>query len=291
MKKGFRQILAERQKAVNSLVCVGLDPVLEKMPKRFVARHRTDAESVYYWMLSAVEETEPYTCMYKPNSAFWEALPGGAESLKDAIRYIHEEHPGVPVLLDAKRGDIARTQEMYRQAHLSARGQNADGITFSPYMGMDTMEALVDVDNPDSKGLVGLCYTSNPKARQVQDILMVNGRPSWEHYADCILNWAAILKVGSSAGLVMAAAYEKRKGTGDIYAKHLVRARELVGNKLWFLIPGIGTQGGFVGETVRAAWAGYGSMAMNSSSGIIFAEDSAFAARTLRDQINSAIPK
>jgi len=103
------------------------------------------------------------------------------------------------------------------------------------------------------------------------------------------LQWAKELGIVADAGLVMASAYENPKGSGNIYSEHLVRCRQLVGDKLWFLIPGIGTQGGFVEETVRASYKGPGSIAINSSSGIIFAEDPAGAARSLRDSINSAL--
>lgn len=289
MNRGFREMLAERQKMIRSLVCVGLDPHPAKIPARFKNDCHGDAENIYYWMTDTVEKTAPYASMYKPNSGYWEALPNGAKWLGMLIDHIHARHPDIPVLLDGKRGDIARTQEMYREAHLSARGQNADGITFSPYMGKDTMLALVDSENL-GKALVGLCYTSNPFARQVQDAPMKDDRPSWEHYAEWILQWAKELGVVENAGLVMAAAYADGKCIDGIRSLHLWRARQIVGDKLWFLIPGIGTQGGFIAETVRHAYCGYGSIAINSSSGITDVPDPALAARELRDKANEALP-
>jgi orotidine-5'-phosphate decarboxylase len=167
-------------------------------------------------------------------------------------------------------------------------------MNFSPYMGKDCMASLVDESNP-GRAIVGLCYTSNPAAREVQDVKLEDGMLYWEFMAKTILSWAEDLGISEDAGLVMAAAFENPKGSGRIYSKHLSRVREIVGEKLWFLIPGIGTQGGFVEETVKASFYGEGSIAINSSSGIIFAssgedyaEKSAYEAKKLRDQIREA---
>jgi len=237
--------------------------------------------------------TAPYASMIKPQSAHWEAIPGGVEALKRTVASIRRVIPGMPVSLDCKRGDIARTQQKYRDAHLNLLG--ADGMNFSPYMGKDCMAALVDRENL-GRALVGLCYTSNRDAREIQDQLLADGRRFWEFIAERTLAWATELGVVENAGLVMAAAYEEPKGSGNVYSKHLTRCREIVGDKLWFLIPGVGTQGGFIKETVRAADTGPGSIAINSSSDIIFAsngsdfaEAAARKAKELRDQINAAL--
>jgi orotidine-5'-phosphate decarboxylase len=286
---GFRARLAKRQVEANTRVCVGLDPLVEKMPERFNVGE--SSRNVLFWMKFVVDATAPYASMFKPQSAHWESLPNGkgVEALKELMEYIHQKYPDIPVFLDCKRGDIARTQKQYGIAHLLQLG--ADGMNFSPYMGKDTMAALVLV-NKDSlgKALVGLCYTSNPDARQVQDAPMADGRPSWQHYAEWILQWAEELGVVADAGLVMAAAYElPPKGSKKIYLEHLTQCRKIVGNKMWFLIPGVGTQQGAVDETVRAADAGPGSFAINSSSDIIFSDDPAAKAKALRDDINLAL--
>ena len=306
---GFRKMLAERQEKAKTFVCVGLDPLPEKLPEcmKVGARFTEDtrkylasisrlpklADEVNLWMKRIVDATADFASMFKPQSAHWEAIPGGVEALQDLVAHIHKDHPEVPVFLDCKRGDIARTQQQYRVAHFDNAG--VDGMNFSPYMGKDCMAALVDKENL-GRALVGLCYTSNPDARQVQDVLMADGRPSWEHYAEWILQWATELGVVENAGLVMAAAYEKPKKSGNVYSAHLTRCREIVGDKLWFLIPGVGTQGGFVKETVKCAYTGPGSIAINSSSEIDFASSGAdFAqaagqkARELRDLINEAL--
>jgi len=231
--------------------------------------------------------------MFKPQIAHWEAIPGGIEALKDTILNIRSENPDIPIFLDCKRGDIARTQQQYRIACPNHIG--ADGMNFSPYMGRDCMAALVDKDNL-GRALVGLCYTSNPDAREVQDLMLDNGERLWEAIAIKTMTWAQELGVIENAGLVMAAAYEYPKGSCQIHYEHLAKCRQIVGDKMWFLIPGIGTQGGFVKATVRAAYTGLGSIAINSSSGITeassgedYAEAAATKAEELRDQINDSI--
>ena len=296
MEIGFRQMLTERQKKVNSLVCVGLDPLIEKLPAPLGEKHKASpiGDIFYDWMGAVVDATAPYASMYKPQSAHWESVHGGVEALQKLVIYIKTKYPDIPIFLDCKRGDIGRTQERYRVAHLTMA--DFDGMNFSPYMGKDCMEGLVDENNL-GKALVGLCYTSNPAAREIQDILLagVKTEKLWEFMAVTILKWAQELGVVENAGLVMAAAFENPKGSGKVYSEHLKRCRELIGYLLWFLIPGIGTQGGFIAETVNAAFGGPGTIAINSSSDIIFAskgedfvEKAGKKAKELRDQIREA---
>jgi len=292
MEKGFRQMLTERQKKVNSLVCVGLDPLPEKLPKVLQGK----SMAILGWMQEIVDATAEFVCLFKPQKAHYEALDlGYAGILPTLVKYIKINYPDIPVFLDCKRGDIGRTQERYRVAHFEIDG--VDGMNFSPYMGKDCMEGLVDKNKP-GKALVGLCYTSNPAAREIQDLRFSGGIPPpklWEIMASKILAWSKELGVTENAGLVMAAAYEHPKGSGKIYSEHLTRCREIVCNDLWFLIPGIGTQGGYIAETVKAAFGGPGTIAINSSSDIIFAskgedfaEAAAKKAEELRDQIREA---
>ena len=290
MEKGFRQKLAERQEKVDSLVCVGLDPLEEKIPK--LVKGGQTWSRVLIQIKEIINATAKYACMFKPQSAHYEAIPGGREALQAIVDYIHTKHPGIPVFLDCKRGDIGRTQGRYRIAHFEIDG--VDGMNFSPYMGKDCMEYLVDKNHLD-RAIVGLCYTSNPSARETQDVKLTDGRLYWEFMAETTLRWAKELGIVENAGLVMAAAYESPKGSGNIFSKHLSRCRGIVGDKLWFLIPGIGTQGGFIVETIKASYLGPGTIAINSSSAITFAslsddfaEASGGKAKELRDQINEA---
>lgn len=277
----FRKMLEARQKLTGSLACIGLDPLPEKLPACLRRGRVCDLwQQVAEWMMEIVDATAPYASCYKPQRAHWEAIPCGERGLRAVIAHIKEDHPTIPVILDCKRGDIDRTQQRYRETHFTLDG--ADAVNFSPYMGKSCMAGLVDKDYL-GRGLVGLCYTSNPDAREVQDALLADGRPFWEHVAMWTLKWSHELGVVENAGLVMAAAYPLKKEfissfqfgqrckPGDIYSYHLSRMRQLVGNLLWCLVPGVGTQGGALNQTIKAGYAGFGSMAINSSSDIIFA--------------------
>jgi orotidine-5'-phosphate decarboxylase len=285
--QGFREKLKARQIAINSLVCVGLDPLPEKLPD-----HIRGWAPILTWMSGIVDGTAPYASMFKPQSAHWEAIPDGINVLNELIRYIHKTYPDIPVFLDCKRGDIDRTQARYRAAHFDIGG--VDGMNFNPYMGKDCMEQLVDKNHLE-RAIVGLCYTSNPSARDIQDVVLATGHKLWEFIATITLRWAEDLRVVQNAGLVMAAAYENPKGSGKVYSEHLSCCRDIVGDKLWFLIPGIGTQGGFIAETVKTAFKGPGTIAINSSSeidfassGMDFVEAAGKKACELRDAIRAA---
>lgn len=291
-KIGFRQKLAERQRTVNSLVCVGLDPLPERIPAGLDSSSAGVAERVQDWMIGIVEATAPYACMFKPQSAHWEAIKDGRQALQSVIAHIHLRHPEIPVFLDVKRGDIGRTQEQYQKAHFELDG--ADGMNYNPYMGQDCLTSLVDPNNL-GRALVGICRTSNPLAWLVQDQRMTNGLLVWEHIAQLVLAWSREAGVLADAGLVMGAAHKDPHKPDKIYSWHLKQCRHRVGDDLWFLIPGIGAQGGFIEETVEHAFVGSGSIAINSSSGIIFASDgedhaelAGVRAEQLRNQIRAA---
>jgi orotidine-5'-phosphate decarboxylase len=291
-EKGFREMLAERQKKVNSLVCVGLDPLIEKMPACLGTESSSEAGKLQTWMREIVMATAPYVCMFKPQRAHWEAIDQGERMLRDLVYFIKTQHPDIPVFLDCKRGDIGRTQKQYAKAHLIL--DDVHGMNFSPYMGDDCLKSLV-LQEKSGAAIVGLGYTSNPAAREIQDLKLADGRCLWEWVVEAILRWAEAAGVVKDAGVVMAAAYENPKGSGKVYSWHLTRGREIVGDKLWFLIPGIGRQGGFVKETVKTAFKGPGTIVMNSSSDIIeasssedFAEAAAKKTEELCDQIREA---
>ena len=290
--KSFREKLKARQATQKTELCVGLDPLPEKVPD-CINKKGSLWGQVATQMIEIVDATAPYASMFKPQKAHYEAILEGQKALQAIVNHIHRKHPDIPVFLDCKRGDIDRTQQRYRIAHFDIDG--VDGMNFSPYMGKDCMEQLIDKDNL-GRAIVGLCHTSNKSARETQDVKLADGRFYWEFMAETILRWAEELGVVENTGLVMAAAYEIKKGSGEIFSWHLSRVREIVGDKLWFLIPGIGTQEGFVKETVKASYRGPGSIAINSSSGITFAsmgmdfaEAAGRAALELKEQIRKAV--
>lgn len=295
-KRSFRVLLTQRQEQVDSLVCIGLDPLIEKAPKHLLGgltHPDLGPATLFLWMKSIVDATALYACMYKPQIAHWEAIKGGVEILRQLIAYIHDKYPHIVVFVDCKRGDIDRTQTQY--AHAILGGLKADGMNYCGYMGKDTLKALAKPEYA-GRALVGLGRTSNPDAWEIQDKVVEASLRFWEFMVGKIFAWSQELGVIDNAGIVMGAAHANPFAPDRVYDSHLRIARELVGNKMWFLIPGIGSQGGFVKATVRACYAGYGSIAINSSSGIIFAsdgEDYCTAANTaamlLRDEIRLAI--
>lgn len=287
MKVEFRERLEKRQKEINSLLCVGLDPLLSKIPQCLLSEYDTQIQALTKQMIDIVFETESLALAFKLQSASFESIRGGRDVMQKLIKIIRELN--VPVIVDCKRGEIKKSQERYGVAHFELDG--ADAITFNPYLGSFCLTALVDVGGID-KGCIGLCYTSDPGSREVQDIICYDGRPYWQHMAEKILQWSHNIE-SKNVGIVMAAAHKKvQKELTYIFYKHLIEARKIVEDKLWFLIPGIGEQEGIVKETIESAYCGAGSIAVNSSSGIIFAgSDSDYAqaaankAEELRDEM------
>ncbi len=288
----FRETLVERQKEVNSLLCVGLDPLVKKMPMVIRESYTYDWNATLAWMTGIVNATAKFACMFKPNRAYWERIDGGEKALRALIRHIHIRHPSIPVFLDCKRGDIDSTQEQYREAHFTLDG--VDGMNYNGYMGSGTLKALIDPKYM-GRGLVGLGRTSNSEAWEIQDEHLESGGSFWEWMVGRILKWSDKFGVLENAGVVMGAAYNNPMLPSRIESWHLVRARQIVGEKLWFLIPGIGTQGGCIESTVTASFKGPGSIAINSSSAINFAsngpdyaEAAARVAEETRDKIRAA---
>ncbi len=246
-----------------SRVCIGLDPVWDRLPDTV----KSHEDPVFAFNRSIVDATIDIAAVYKPNLAFYEALGlSGWSSLKKTIEYIGGR---AIVLGDAKRGDIDNTAKAYAQAMFDALG--VDACTISVYPGLDAAQPFLD--RPD-RGVFVLCRTSNGSAPMIQD-LQVNGRPLYEHVARMSLNWNA----NRNCGLVVGATYPRELAEIRAIAKHLP-----------FLIPGIGAQGGDLEASVSAA--GSGPFIINSSRSIIYADagprfaDAARSAATaLRDQI------
>ena len=266
----FFERLRHAAECNDSLVCVGLDPALAKLPE-----HLRKAKRPFFEFNAAlIDATCDLVCCYKPQAAYY-AGENRDDELADTIAYIHEKAPEVPVILDVKRGDIGTTAEQYAREAFERYG--AEAATVNPYMGFDAVKPFLDVPG---KGIFVLCRTSNPSAVDLQN-LVADGAPLYEHVARLVRDkWNS----DGSAGLVI----------GATAPEELRRLRELCPS-LWFLVPGVGAQGGDVEKVVKFGCDADGfGIAVNSSRGIIyaskgtdFAEAARNAAAKLRDTINS----
>ena len=268
---GFMQQLRQRWSEANSLVCVGLDPEPAKFPARFAG----DGDAVFGFCRDIVDATAEYVCCFKPQIAHFAAL--GAESaLERLVAHIHEAHPGIPVILDAKRGDIGSTAQHYAAEAFDRYG--ADAVTANPYLGRDSL--LPFLERAD-KGVVVLCRTSNPGATDFQDIVASDGLPLYQHVAETV---AREWNTNGNCMLVV----------GATWPEQLHEVRALVGD-LPFLVPGVGAQGGDVAAVVRNAKTADGTgLVVSSSRAILYASQAddyapaaATAAQALRDELNA----
>lgn len=262
MQSGFFDRLSQRAIAVNSLLCIGLDP----RPK--ATEPEAAAAEIVASNLKLIEATAPFAAAYKPNIAFYECWgQAGWRALKETLSAIPED---IPVVLDAKRGDIGSTAEAYAAAAFDELG--ADCVTLSPYLGSEALKPFL---SRPGKGAFVLCRTSNPGAAEVQDLQIVHGSgqsPLYVVMAELMQAW------GENVGLVVAG--------NDLPALRAVRH---VRPDAWFLTPGIGAQGGEAADAVAAGLRQDGlGMLIAVSRGVAGAADPGAAAREERDRINSA---
>lgn len=265
----FINTLTQAQQQNHSLVCVGLDPE----PTKFPAHLKNNPDGVFEFNRAIIDATADLVCCFKPQIAHFAAL-SAEDALLRTIDYIHQKHPGIPVILDAKRGDIGSTAERYAVEAFDRYG--ADAVTLNPYLGRDSVQPFLDRAD---KGVILLCRTSNPGAGDFQD-LDCNGRPLYQ----CIAETVAQQWNGNGNCLLV---------VGATWPQQLAQLRTLVGG-IPFLVPGVGAQGGNVAQIVtQGRTADGGGLLISSSRAILYAsqgEDFAAAARTatllLRDEIN-----
>lgn len=253
-----------RVNTVNSLVCVGLDTDYANLPVRF--QHQDTPQFAFNRWL--IEQTHPYVSAYKPNMAFYEARgDAGLRELKLTLDYLRELHPDILTICDAKRADIGSTNAGYVTAIFDWLG--FDAVTLHPYLGREALQPFL---GRTDKGCIILCRTSNPGSGELQN-QELNGKPLWRIVAEQVRDhWN---KHGNCM-LVM----------GATYPEEVRIVRELTGD-MTLLIPGIGAQGGNLEQTVGAGLnTARQGLIINSSRGIIFADDPGRAARELRDAIN-----
>jgi orotidine-5'-phosphate decarboxylase len=270
----FTEQLKQRWTAANTLLCVGLDPD----PKRFPAHLRERDDAIFAFCTAIADATAEYACAFKPQIAYF-AANRAEEQLESLIAYLHRAHPTVPVVLDAKRGDMGATSEQYAREVFER--YKADAVTLQPYQGLDAIAPYLAYPG---RGAFVLCRTSNSGGDALQNVDL-GGERLYERVARLVSGeW----NTTGQLGLVV----------GATYPAELARVRALVGD-MPLLVPGIGAQGGDVEATVQAGRTANGTgMLINSSRAILyastgedFAQAAAKAARETRDQIRAALSK
>ena len=255
----------------DSMVCVGLDPDLGKLPECVKGAEYP----IFEFNKAIIDATAPYVCAYKPQAAYY-AGQDCDDELAMTIDYILKNYPEIPVILDVKRGDIGSTAEQYAKEAFDR--YHADAVTVNPYMGSDAINPFLKYAD---KGVVVLCRTSNPGSKELQELVTTEGKKLYEHVA------LLARDVWNKDGNVMMV-------LGATFPEELKAVRELCPD-MPFLVPGVGAQGGDVEKVVsygrRAD--GYG-LIVNSSRGIIyaskgddFAAAAGEAAKLLRDQMRA----
>lgn len=298
--RNFRTLL-EQQWEQGRFVCVGLDSDYAKIPDAVKQSYESPSEAMLAFNEAIIGATHDLVCAYKPNIAFYEERgAGGLLVLRDTIRHIHEVAQHIPVILDAKRGDIGNTNRGY--VHMAFEYLNADAITVHPYLGQEALQPFLEMKN---KGIIVLCVTSNKGAAEFQGRPI---KPSLEEGKHWGIAWDSSDRSGGPYWeikqipfyelVAYRVTYEWNKNNncavvvGATYPKELARVRKIVGD-MPILIPGIGTQGGDTEQTVRAGKDSKGhGMIINSSSGIIFAsqgDDYAQAARQKTLELHTLI--
>lgn len=272
----FLDMLGAAERQNNSMLCVGLDPE----PAKFPGALKGDARKIYDFCAAIVDSVADLASAFKPQIAYFAAhrAEGQLERLMDHMR---RTAPHVPIILDAKRGDIGSTAEQYALEAFERYG--ADAVTLSPFMGFDSVAPYLKYHG---KGAFLLCRTSNPGGDDLQNqrLASIEGQPLlYEHVARLAQGpW----NLNGQLGLVV----------GATYPAEIERVRA-VAPTLPLLIPGVGAQGGDAAATVRAGWRPGGPIIVNSSRAILYAsssEDFAAAARRealkTRDTLNAARP-
>ncbi len=273
----FIDQLAQAQRLNDSLLCVGLDPE----PSKFPGAWKGQPDRIYDFCAAIVDATKDLVCAFKPQIAYF-AAHRAEDQLERLMAHMRRTAPNVPVILDAKRGDIGSTADQY--AHEAFTRYQADAVTLSPFMGFDTMEPFLKYPG---KGVILLCRTSNPGGSDLQNLRLadIEGQPRvYEHIAKQAQGpW----NTNGQMGLVV----------GATFPEEIARVRELAPT-LPLLIPGVGAQGGDAAATVKAglktdaSGAISGTIVVNSSRAVLYAssgDDFASAARRVAQQTRDAL--
>ncbi len=267
----FTAKLAAATSRHDSLLCVGLDPDIAKFPAALQGK----SDAIFLFCKAIIDATAGFACAFKPQIAYF-AATAAEEQLQAVCDYLRQTYPNLPIVLDAKRGDIGATAEQYAREAFERYG--ADAVTVNPYMGFDSVAPYLEWSD---RGAIVLCRTSNPGGSDLQ-FLQVDGQPLYQHVARLVADkWNR----NGQCGLVV----------GATFPHELAEVRNIIGD-MPLLVPGIGAQGGDVEATVHAGQTATGvGMMINSSRAILYAksvgeEDFAQAAARValetRDAIN-----
>lgn len=268
----FIEKLSAAWSANNSLLCVGLDPDIAKFPSHL----QQQPDAIFTFCKEIIDATAATACAFKPQIAYFSALR--AEDQLEAIcEYLRTNYPHIPIVMDAKRGDIGATAEQYAREAFERYG--ADAVTVSPYMGFDSVAPYLEWKD---RGAIVLCRTSNAGGSDLQ-FLKVDGVPLYQHVARLVADkW----NTNGQCGLVV----------GATFPQELAQVRSIIGD-MPLLVPGIGAQGGDIQATVHAGKTANGmGMMINSSRAILYAkpdqasgENFAQAARRVAEETRDAI--
>jgi orotidine-5'-phosphate decarboxylase len=257
----FLEMLRTAQERNRSMLCVGLDPE----PARFPADLKDKASRIFEFCARIADATGDLAIAFKPQIAYFAAHRAESQ-LEDLMRHLRASFPQVPVILDAKRGDIGSTAEQYAREAFERYG--ADAVTLSPFMGFDSVQPYLKYPG---KGAFLLCRTSNPGGDDLQNqrLASVEGQPLlYEHIARLAQGpWNG----NGQLGLVV----------GATYPAEIERVRALAPT-VPLLIPGVGAQGGDALATVKAGWRADGPIVVSSSRAILYASSGADYAEAAR---------
>jgi orotidine-5'-phosphate decarboxylase len=243
----LRRVWSEK----NTLLCVGLDPEPARLPAIF--RERRDG--IFGFNRAIIDATADLVCAFKPQIAHYAAC-GAEDQLARTIDYIRQQHPEIAIILDAKRGDIGSTAEMYAREAFDRYG--ADAVTVNPYMGIDAVEPFLARAD---KGVVILCRTSNPGARTFQD-LKIDGKPLYLRIAE-----EAVTRWNRHQNVLLLA--------GATYPEEIRALRAIVGD-VPFLVPGVGAQGASLADAVVNGQDEQGTgLVVSSSRAVLYASSGA----------------
>jgi len=273
---GFLEKMLTASRQQNSLLCVGLDPELDRLPSTL--RNLPIEKAILHFCQTIIEATAPYVCAFKPNIAFFEVLgPTGMHVFQQVLQAIPAH---IPIIVDAKRGDLGNTARNYAAALFDIYG--CDAVTVNPYLGHDSLAPFLAYRD---KGIIILCRTSNPSARDFQDLQVLDKdgqmRPLYEVVAQQVQSW----NTAGNCGLVV----------GATYPQELQTIRSICPD-LPILIPGVGAQGGDLEASVIAGVDAHGERAILAVSRSIlyagndnnYAAAAAEQAQLLRERINKA---